>query len=95
MYFEEDWRMARILSTSEALLERTSMMGLGRWLVQDSTCPASVRVSVPFSALVIPAFVEMAGRQRWADSWKFAGCYLVHKAKFKDNERPRRQVPGA
>lgn len=49
----------------------------------------------PFSALVIPAFVEMAGRQRWADSWKFAGCYLVHKAKFKDNERPRRQVPGA
>lgn len=87
--------MARVLSTSEALLERTSMMGLGRWLVQDSKCPASVRVSVPFSALVIPAFVEMAGRQRWADSWKFAGCYLVHKAKFKDNERPRKQVPGA
>ena len=60
--------MARTLSISEALLECTSVMGLRRWLVQDSTCPASVRVSGPFSALVIPAFVEMGGRQRWADS---------------------------
>lgn len=54
--------MARILSTSEALLARTWMAVLGRWLVQDSTCPASVRVGGPFSALVTPAFVEMGRR---------------------------------
>lgn len=91
--------MARILSTSEALLEFMSMMGLGRWLVQDSTCPASVRVSGPFSALVIPVSVDMGGQQRWADSWKFAGCHLVHRQSskiMKDHvSNPRRQVPGA